>query len=91
MATNSSSSSSAVSTSKADAPDKAGELCVVDVGKYSRKQIRRLRRGEGKLMTKTEQIVQDLKDNGVLAKDANTVVLIVRQKVATGILGNVID
>jgi hypothetical protein len=79
-------------TSKGDAPSKGSELCVVDVGKYSRKQIRRLRRGEGKLMTKAEQIVQDLKDNGVLAKDANTVVLVVRQKVVpTGLLNALTD
>ena len=89
MATNTSSAHD--STSKTDAPSKGSELCVVDVGKYSRKQIRRLRRGEGKLMTRTEQIVQELKDNGVLAKDANTVVLIVRQKVASGPLGSLLD
>lgn len=82
--------SSATDTSKSDATPKTGELCVVDMGKFSKKQIRRLRRGEGKLMTKAEQVVQDLKANGVLAKDANTVVLVVRQKIAAGPLGGLL-
>lgn len=59
---------------------KPGDVCVVDIGKHSRKAIKKLRRGDGKLMTRAEQVVQDLKDEGVLAKDANTVVLVVRQK-----------
>lgn len=59
---------------------KPGDLCVVDLGKHSRKLIRKLRKGDGKLMTRAEQVVQNLKDEGVLAKDANTVVLVVRQK-----------
>jgi hypothetical protein len=81
----------ATDTSKSDATPKAGELCVVDMGKFSKKQIRRLRRGEGKLMTKAERVVADLKANGVLAKDANTVVLVVRQKVVSGPLASLID
>jgi hypothetical protein len=71
-------------TTRSDSTPKSGELCVVDLGKFSKKQIRKLRRGEGKLMTKAERVVQDLKANGVLAKDATTVVLVVRQKVVDG-------
>ena len=58
----------------------AGELCIVDLGKHSRKQIRKLRKGGGKLMTRTEEIIEELKESGVLSKDSNTVVLVVRQK-----------
>lgn len=73
------------SAAEADAPVSTGnsqssDICVVDIGKHTRKQIRKLRRGDGKLMTKAEQIVQDLKDQGVLAQNANTVVLVVQQK-----------
>ena len=59
---------------------KSEELCIVDLGKHSRKQIRRLRKGDGKLMTRTEQVIAELKESGVLSKDSNTVVLVVRQK-----------
>jgi hypothetical protein len=84
-------SAAETTTARSDAAPKSGELCVVDLGKFSKKQIRRLRRGEGKLMTRAEQIVQDLKSNGVLAKDANTVVLVVRQKIDAGPLGGLLD
>jgi hypothetical protein len=71
----------ATTTESKNAPaGKAGELCIVDLGKHSRKQIRRLRKGDGKLMTRTEQVIAELKESGVLSKDSNTVVLVVRQK-----------
>jgi len=82
---------SAAETSRTESAPKSGELCVVDLGKFTKKQIRRLRRGEGKLMTKAERIVQDLKANGVVAKDANTVVLVVRQKIDAGPLSGLLD
>ena len=70
------------STAKAVEPVKASDLCVVEVGQYSRKQIKRLRKGEGKLLSNVEQIIQDMKDDGVLNSDSNTVVLVVRQEVS---------
>ncbi|MES2945308.1 MAG: hypothetical protein V4772_20770 [Pseudomonadota bacterium] len=70
------------STAKAVEPVKASDLCVVEVGQYSRKQIKRLRKGEGKLLSNVEQIIQDMKDDGVLTNDSNTVVLVVRQEVS---------
>lgn len=69
-------------TAKAVEPVKASDLCVVEVGQYSRKQIKRLRKGEGKLLSNVEQIIQDLKADGVLNGNSNTVVLVVRQEVS---------
>jgi hypothetical protein len=67
-------------TAKALEPVKASDLCVVEVGQYSRKQIKRLRKGEGKLLANVEQIIQDMKDDGVITSDSNTVVLVVREE-----------
>lgn len=68
------------STASAVEPVKASDLCVVEVGQYSRKQIKRLRKGEGKLLSNVERIIQDMKDDGILNSASNTVVLVVRQE-----------
>lgn len=73
------SASSAAETAKAPDP-KPDDLCVVDMGKHPRKSIRKLRRGEGKLASRAEAVVEDLKSQGVIARNANTVVLVVREK-----------
>jgi uncharacterized protein DUF6200 len=70
-----------VDTTKKDAgAPPAGELTIVDLGKHSLKAIRKLRKGKGKLLTRTEKIIEELKESGVLSKDKNTVVLVIRQK-----------
>lgn len=66
----------------------AGDLSIVEMGQYSRKQIKRMRKGEGKLLANVEQVIQNMKDDGVLTKDSNTVVLVVRQEVT---LRNLLD
>jgi hypothetical protein len=65
-----------------------GDLSIVEMGQYSRKQIKRMRKGEGKLLANVEQVIQNMKDDGVLTKDSNTVVLVVRQEVT---LRNLLD
>lgn len=57
-----------------------GIVCVVDLGEHSRRRIRRLRRGEGRLMERVEDAVAALEENGVLASGAQTVVVVVRQE-----------
>jgi hypothetical protein len=65
---------------QADKSDKA-QLVVVDFGKrQTRKQIKRLRRGEGKLLTRVEGIVNDLVAAGNVKSTAQPVVIIVREK-----------
>jgi hypothetical protein len=53
---------------------------VVDIGKKGRKQIKALRRGEGKLMAEVNSLVQELKSAGTVSSSAQPVVVIVRQK-----------
>jgi hypothetical protein len=57
-----------------------GVVCLIDLGEHSRKRIKKLRRGNGRLMDKVEDAVADLKEEGVLSPTADTVVVIVRQE-----------
>ncbi len=59
----------------------AGALLVVDVGKKQRrKNIRALRKGEGKLFDKISSLVNELKENGTVKGDAQPLVIVVREK-----------
>ncbi|HSP25673.1 MAG TPA: hypothetical protein VLQ65_10895 [Saliniramus sp.] len=72
--------------SPAPAADAAAEVaapsnvCIIDVGTQSRKRIKKLKRGEGKLMSKIDDIVQDLIDENVVPEGAATVIVIVKQE-----------
>ena len=53
---------------------------LVDLGKHSRKRVKRLRRGKGRLMADVHDALEDLRESGQVGADAQTVVVIVRQK-----------
>lgn len=53
---------------------------VVDLGRKSRKLIKKLRKGEGKLMDEARACVQELKDSGAVPAAAMPIVLVVREK-----------
>ncbi|MGE0708955.1 MAG: hypothetical protein AB7N76_23650 [Planctomycetota bacterium] len=53
---------------------------VLDFGKKSRKAVKRLRKGKGKLVDKVEAAVQNLRAAGSIAPDAQTVIVVVREK-----------
>lgn len=55
-------------------------MVVIDIGKRKRKLVRKLRKGEGRLADEIEHTVGQLKSEGVLDADAQTVVVVVRQK-----------
>ena len=55
-------------------------ILLVDLGKKSRKQIKRLRKGTGKLVNDVQQCLQELQTSGTLPESAKPVVLIVREK-----------
>ncbi len=57
-----------------------GIVCVIDLGEQTRRRVRRLRRGEGRLMERVEDAVTALQDNGVLAREVQTVVVVVKQE-----------
>ena len=53
---------------------------IVDLGKHRRKQIKRLRRGEGKLLGEVAEAVEELRASGTIAADAQAVVFVVRER-----------
>ena len=53
---------------------------IVDLGKHRRKQIKRLRRGEGKLMDDVNDTLEEMRTAGTLSAASQPVVLIVRQR-----------
>ena len=58
------------------------QLLVVDLGKrQSPKQVRRLRKGRGKLVGRIDQIVADLVEAGTVKPGAQPIVIVVREKV----------
>ncbi len=61
---------------------------VVDLGKKSRKDIRRLRRGRpGKLIDQVSNLMQELKAAGTISDSAQPVVVVVRQRTRGGLRG----
>lgn len=73
----------------ADTPEEteAGELggvapiVVVDLGKQKPKRVKRLRKGKGKLLAEVTETLEELKESGVVAADAQTVVVVVERRV----------
>jgi hypothetical protein len=53
---------------------------VVDLGTHRRKQIKQLRRGEGKLLGEVSGAVEELRASGTIGADAQAVVFVVRQR-----------
>ncbi len=58
----------------------AGATIVLDLGKQSRKQIKRLRRGGGRLTAKIDETIEQLRTDGELVGGGDVVVVIVKQK-----------
>ena len=55
-------------------------LVVLDIGKRKKKQIKRLRKGRGKLLRRIDEAVEELKADGLVQADAQTVVVVVEAK-----------
>ncbi len=54
---------------------------IIDLGRYKRKRVRRLRRGKsGRLLDKVQDCVDELKTSGQIADSAQPVVIVVREK-----------
>lgn len=70
-------------TADGDAP------IVLDLGSKSRKQIRRLRKGEGKLMDRITKVVDDLKSNGTISGSAQPVIIVVKERAEDSLLSTI--
>jgi urease accessory protein UreE len=60
--------------------ERLGDICILDMGEHSRKRVRRLRKGKGKLMYKVERAIDELQEGGILSPSAQTVIVIVREE-----------
>jgi hypothetical protein len=63
---------------RATAPQ--GAITIVDLGRRSKKQIKRLRKGEGRLLDRVEQTVDQLKADNEIGASSEVVVVVVKQK-----------
>lgn len=63
----------------ATANDEGPSPVIVDLGKKKRKQVKKLRRGEGKLMDRVASILEELKSEGKVSSSAQPVIFIVKQ------------
>jgi hypothetical protein len=53
---------------------------IVDLGKRKKKEVKRLRQGGGNLMEEVQGCLDELAASGTITKDAQPVILIVREK-----------
>ncbi len=69
------------STVKPSTANDASSLLIVDIDKrHSRKRVKNLRQGHGKLYKKIEGIVADLVTDGTIQAGSQPVVIIVREE-----------
>jgi hypothetical protein len=57
-----------------------GGVLLIDLGKKSKKQIKQLRKGSGKLVAEVNRCLHDLRAAGTVPESAQPVVMLVRQK-----------
>ncbi|WP_027133354.1 DUF6200 domain-containing protein [Geminicoccus roseus] len=62
----------------------SSEMVVIDMGEHSRRRVRKLRRGEGRLMEKVEDTLADLEEQGVIEAATQRVIIVVRQEPSLG-------
>jgi hypothetical protein len=55
-------------------------MLVIDLGKHSKKQIKRLSQGTGKLIDEVRKCMLELRATGTLPESAQAVVMLVREK-----------
>lgn len=53
---------------------------VVDLGKRKRKDVKRLRKGSGKLMARIDDLLGEMRSGGTLEAGARTVIVVVEKK-----------
>jgi hypothetical protein len=68
-------------TPKAEDKQGKAEIVLVDFGEpQAAQQVKRLRKGRGKLMTRIERVVSDLVADGTVKSGAQAVVVVVREQ-----------
>lgn len=62
------------------ADGKAAKMVVLDLGKKKRRDVKRLRKGRGRLMDRVSETLADLQEDGTIAADSQAIVVIVRER-----------
>ena len=57
-----------------------GAPIVVDIGKKSKKQIKQLRKGRGKLLGEIDDLIEELRTAGSISASAQPVIIVVKEK-----------
>ena len=55
-------------------------IAIVDFGSHSRKAIKKFKKGEGKLLSHVDELIDGLSSEGKIAKGSTPVVIVVREK-----------
>jgi len=78
----------ATTTSEAvlDGDDSLSDIIVLDIGKRDADAVKKLRKGKGKLLRKVNTAVEQLREAGKIKKDAQILMVVVREKSA-GLFG----
>jgi hypothetical protein len=79
MAATTSSASAAEPIRTTDTPERSAPV-VLDLGKQRRKQIKQLRKGEGRLLDDINGAIEELRTVGTIGATTQPIVIVVRQK-----------
>ncbi|MCB0001625.1 MAG: hypothetical protein KDI07_04925 [Anaerolineae bacterium] len=55
-------------------------MLLLDLGTKSKKNVRRLRKGRGKLLNRINSTIEDLKADGEIDENSQVVVVVVKQR-----------
>lgn len=60
---------------------KALQIVMVEMNEsYTRKQIRRLRKGRGKLLSRVEDLLEEMMEKGIVQHTVQPVIIVLREK-----------
>jgi len=71
-----------MSATKADTAEETAtaDPVIIDLGKQKKKRVKRLRKGYGRLAEDVADAIDELKASGVVAGEAQPVIVVVREK-----------
>tara|TARA_B100000959_G_C14880677_1_gene582405 strand:+ start:282 stop:518 length:237 start_codon:yes stop_codon:yes gene_type:complete len=61
-------------------PETAVNPVIIDLGKKKKKQIKKLRSGEGRLISTINETIEVLQADGTVNKNAQPIIVVVREK-----------
>jgi len=67
-------------TSNPDTTPSTATPVLIDLGKKSQKQVKRLRKGKGKLLRSVQEAIQKLTEGGQIAANAQPIIVVVRER-----------